>query len=255
MNHESAFLAAIRDQPADDFRRLVYAEYLDGQGDPRGELIRVQCELAKMTCDKCNMTGTFIADNGKHYVKCSTCWPLREREIELFHFHWNEWAKPFDALRRINPLPFTVRFVRGFPEVSLTISAFLGERCEWHVHTGNSRSGNFSKCLYCHDTGYRNGLAGPLFAACPDIMAVRLTDREPDFVDWWNADRPHPNSSTLHPESELPFVLWKNLDITGRDRCKQADSPAHAHAAMSAACMKLGLEWAELEHERKAVTA
>ena len=42
MSDEDAFLVAIRVNPTDDAPRLVYADWLDDQGDPRGELIRVQ---------------------------------------------------------------------------------------------------------------------------------------------------------------------------------------------------------------------
>src|SRR4051794_4771556 len=52
MTDESAFLAAVRDAPEDDGPRLVYADWLDEQGDPdlsaRAELIRVQCGLAHL---------------------------------------------------------------------------------------------------------------------------------------------------------------------------------------------------------------
>jgi uncharacterized protein (TIGR02996 family) len=45
--HE-AFLRAIFDSPDDDTPRLVYADFLDENGDPeRAEFIRVQCELAR----------------------------------------------------------------------------------------------------------------------------------------------------------------------------------------------------------------
>src|SRR5437763_189981 len=39
--------AAIVDAPADDAPRLVYADMLHEKGDPRGELIHVQCALAR----------------------------------------------------------------------------------------------------------------------------------------------------------------------------------------------------------------
>ncbi len=40
-------LARILASPADDGPRLVYADFLAEQGDPRGEFIQVQCELAR----------------------------------------------------------------------------------------------------------------------------------------------------------------------------------------------------------------
>src|SRR5213078_1683780 len=46
----AAFLRAIRAAPDDDLPRLVYADYLDERGDPRGEFIRLQCELARGDC-------------------------------------------------------------------------------------------------------------------------------------------------------------------------------------------------------------
>src|SRR5688572_11349835 len=45
MTDEAAFLAAIRDAPADLAVRLVYADWLDDRGDPRGELIRIEEEM------------------------------------------------------------------------------------------------------------------------------------------------------------------------------------------------------------------
>src|SRR5258708_3140171 len=43
------FLTAILDNIDDDLPRLVYADWLEERGDPRGEFIRVQCTLARMT--------------------------------------------------------------------------------------------------------------------------------------------------------------------------------------------------------------
>jgi uncharacterized protein (TIGR02996 family) len=48
---EAAFLDAIADNPEDDTPRLVFADYLMEQGNPRGDLIRVQVELARLDED------------------------------------------------------------------------------------------------------------------------------------------------------------------------------------------------------------
>jgi uncharacterized protein (TIGR02996 family) len=51
MSH-AAFLRAIIDRPDDDTPRLVYADWLDENGDPaRAEFIRVQCELGDLPED------------------------------------------------------------------------------------------------------------------------------------------------------------------------------------------------------------
>ncbi|HEY7153921.1 MAG TPA: TIGR02996 domain-containing protein [Gemmataceae bacterium] len=48
MTHHDAFLQAIREAPEDDTPRLVYADWLDENGDSeRAEFIRVQCDLAR----------------------------------------------------------------------------------------------------------------------------------------------------------------------------------------------------------------
>jgi uncharacterized protein (TIGR02996 family) len=41
MSDERAFLQAILEQPGDDGRKLVYADWLEEQGDPRGEFLRL----------------------------------------------------------------------------------------------------------------------------------------------------------------------------------------------------------------------
>ena len=45
----AGLLAAIRAMPEEDTPRLVYADWLDENGQPeRAEFIRVQCQLARM---------------------------------------------------------------------------------------------------------------------------------------------------------------------------------------------------------------
>lgn len=49
----AAFLQAIRDDPADDTPRLVFADWLEEQNEgDRAELIRIQCELTRGTRDR-----------------------------------------------------------------------------------------------------------------------------------------------------------------------------------------------------------
>lgn len=51
MTDHATFLRAIIAAPDDDLPRLVYADYLDERGDPRGEFIRLQIALANGECD------------------------------------------------------------------------------------------------------------------------------------------------------------------------------------------------------------
>jgi uncharacterized protein (TIGR02996 family) len=46
MGKDEAFLKAVEDAPADVTHRLVYADWLEEQGDSRGEMIRLETEMA-----------------------------------------------------------------------------------------------------------------------------------------------------------------------------------------------------------------
>jgi uncharacterized protein (TIGR02996 family) len=74
---DAAFLDAILTHPDDDGPRLVYADWLDEQGDPRGEFIRLQCELARLPeSDAPQPTD------------------LERREWELLQRHGDAWDEP-----------------------------------------------------------------------------------------------------------------------------------------------------------------
>src|SRR5689334_19591780 len=77
---DAAFLAAIRDRPDDDLPRLVYADYLDERGDPRGEFLRLQVERR-----------THPADDPRRHE-------LLTREHELHRAHEEEWLGPLSAI-------------------------------------------------------------------------------------------------------------------------------------------------------------
>jgi uncharacterized protein (TIGR02996 family) len=47
MDERRAFLDEVLENRDDDIPRLIYADWLEEQGDPRGEFIRVQCQLAE----------------------------------------------------------------------------------------------------------------------------------------------------------------------------------------------------------------
>lgn len=48
MNGHEPFIQEIAAAPDDDAPRLIFADWLEERGDPRGEFIRVQCELAHL---------------------------------------------------------------------------------------------------------------------------------------------------------------------------------------------------------------
>lgn len=75
-----AFLQRIRAYPDDDAQRLIFADWLDEQGDPRGRFVRVQLALAALP------PGAAEAHK----------WRAEERE--LLEAHRAEWEAPFRGL-------------------------------------------------------------------------------------------------------------------------------------------------------------
>ncbi len=92
MTDNEALLRAILDNPDDDAPRLVYADWLEEQGDPRGEFICTQITLTQGGNDR------------PHEIA------LKRRERELLEQFGAAWACP------ITDRGVPVTFRRGFPE-------------------------------------------------------------------------------------------------------------------------------------------
>ena len=75
MASDNPFLQEVIAHPDSDEARLIYADYLEERDDPRGEFIRVQCELAS-----CSVLSPFYED-------------LRVRSQELLTEYGEEWAQ------------------------------------------------------------------------------------------------------------------------------------------------------------------
>jgi uncharacterized protein (TIGR02996 family) len=102
VTHEEAFIQAIREDPDDDGPRLIFADWLEEHGDPRGEFIRVQCELARLP---------------QNDPKKDELW---KRERRLLQMHEREW------LRELRGMLKGWRFQRGFvDDVSMGVKQFL----------------------------------------------------------------------------------------------------------------------------------
>src|SRR5437763_251733 len=97
MSDTTPFLQAILDDTGSDAPRLVFADWLDERGDPHGELIRVQCAIARRRHDDPNRP------------------PLMMRERRLLNRHLVDWFGPLRKLRKVGDP------VRGFlPELTVT---------------------------------------------------------------------------------------------------------------------------------------
>ncbi|MGL6072590.1 MAG: TIGR02996 domain-containing protein [Fimbriiglobus sp.] len=84
MIQDAGFLEAIFARPHDDAPRLLWADWLDESDDPveqaRGELVRLQCALARLRRDD------------EHWLAYSA------RQSDLIHAYGAMWAKPIERL-------------------------------------------------------------------------------------------------------------------------------------------------------------
>ena len=80
MSHGDAFLQAILAEPDDDAPRLIYADWLEERGDPRGAFIRLQCALERF--------GPFDPARPD----------LEDEASELLYLHEEEWTAPLRGI-------------------------------------------------------------------------------------------------------------------------------------------------------------
>jgi uncharacterized protein (TIGR02996 family) len=113
VSDDPTFLKAILAAPEDDALRLVYADWLQENGQPeRAEFIRAECEQATIHSDP--TVGPNRWDNPRF-------WELQERVSELYDRHAATWfAELFKAHRG------EVSTHRGFPHhIALTARKFI----------------------------------------------------------------------------------------------------------------------------------
>lgn len=117
MSDRTALLAAIIREPDEDTPRLVYADFLEENGQPeRAEFIRVQVELARHPCG-------LLAPGTVHFVApscrgCDQVAALRRRQMELLPPN-PDCDGPLSAFYRHG----TWKYQRGFVEKIIAITA------------------------------------------------------------------------------------------------------------------------------------
>jgi uncharacterized protein (TIGR02996 family) len=146
MNHEQAFLQAIRETPDDDAPRLIYADWLEEQGGAartaRAAFIRIQCRLDELPDDD----------------------PTRDRleddAADLLAEHEAEWTQPLHGIAE------DWRFSRGFIEHI----RIRGDNLMTHAESLFDRTPLRSLHLQMH----RNDVSH--LAACPQLRWVSTLD-------------------------------------------------------------------------------
>lgn len=146
MNHEHAFLQAIREAPHDDAPRLIYADWLEEQGGAartaRAAFIRIQCRLAELAED----------DPARN--------DLEDEAAELLIEYEEEWTQP------LHDIAEDWRFSRGFIEHIL----IRGDNLLTHAETLFDFSPLRSLHLLLHHKDVVN------LAACRHLQGIETLD-------------------------------------------------------------------------------
>lgn len=251
----AAHLAAIRANPDQDAPRLIYADWLEEQGDgARAAFIRVQVELANHPGMNC---GTMYCGRQEGYCdECLHYRALQKRERELWLVHSADWFSDITRLPlNVPPAGYvemrpgdTAAIVRrGFvDEVRVSLAQWTGgELCEGCYNSeehGPAGNGNWkrSECPHCHGTGHTPGI-GPALVRQQPVEAVRITDKRPvqphGHLWFWNG----PEGLGARVADTLPREIIKLMNAVhghGHDSAS-AHFPTEqaAQDALSQACL------------------
>ena len=273
-------LRAVLVSPEDDAPRMVYADWLDENGqEVRAEFIRVQIKLAALPKWVNDLSAEDIyglaplSGDSPSRIAFERREALERRQQELwlpgaYGAHSHPIGPGVTAvLSPIFPgrLPSdrVAVYRRGFVDlIECPLAAFLGGPCRscdggfvWDVYDSdrNPPGRREVHCSICKGVGRVPGLATSLFTTHP-ITEVHLAGREPlhhgDEWSWWDIDPDtrFPESVDSHPQSNLPRALFTRLPKapTRDGDHKRYPSPGDAHAALSLACVSYGRFFAGL---------
>lgn len=264
----AALLQAILDEPDADDRRLVYADFLEEQGEPeRSEFIRVQCELARLE-------KVWEPDSPQHHLRNRES-ALRRREGELLAAGILPPPIP-DAIVCLpghEPPPAHVRkysavFVvcRGFiSSIVCRCEDWCGRACRLCSGRGSierpvicgpylsedemrriaDEAGGDIKCPSCRDSGRIGGHGREIIKVAP-LEKVSLSDKKPSRLD--NGAKIHGWTRSrwqAEAEDELPECLFLHLPaVTGfGSEWGTSGGIEAANKALSTAC----LNWARAQ--------
>lgn len=200
MTDREAFLAAILSDPQDDTPRLIYADWLEENGEgERAEFVRVQVELARLSCNfkQTPQQAGWFHDCGADENGYWLCQPLRSRERDLFSRFKTQW---FNERQAIYYLPadddadcypdLTAAIVRRGFISSLTCDWTTWLRhapaLHWHpedkvecpkcgargTSTADPHTWEWNNCVPCKGTGK---VRRPFPSTAQPITDVRLT--------------------------------------------------------------------------------
>jgi uncharacterized protein (TIGR02996 family) len=199
-----ALLAAVLADPTDDEARLVYADFLSQSGDPRGELIAVQCALPTA-----------------HKAKRAA---LAKREKALLKAHGRKWTK------HASQVAIECRFLRGFVgSITATANTFVNHGAKlWDtdpleelVLSKPTATGLLALAAARHVARLQSfRLSSPFYAdRAADVTAVRRFLASPHVGKLRHValeiHAAAPSADTLFDDLALPSVEVLELRVTG----------------------------------------
>ena len=222
MTPADELLAQILAEPERDDLRLIFADWLEENGDgERAEFIRVQIELARLGPVGQEASDMLIGGPIQALRRRERALRLGCGRRTLMGHVTNQavWSGFDDSLyAALRP-----DYRRGFvAEITCTLD-------NWRTH-------------------------GPTIVRCQPVEWVRISDREPWAADigrfsWWLDIGP---LADYHEQSNVLKDIFKLLPDGIRGRrlvCEVYDSPEAAHEALSTACLK----WAKKDAQPAAL--
>lgn len=208
MTHDESFLLAIREAPADDSPRLIYADWLEehGQAD-RAEFIRVQCRLARLQEAEPEKLAMLLEEglvraSASTFATLPSRWStLLLRAEGLLRGHWDEWVGP---LRDIVG-PWRDRY---------------GERWLGEEYDPDG--------LWRFQRGFVNGISLEADSFLRHAPELRLLIPHLKWLHLWGASgriRALAHTPELEGLSILSFIDYHHSPLTAEDAAALVDSP------------------------------
>lgn len=229
LTERDALLRSILDNPWCDTARLVFADYLDENGEgARAEFIRLQIALRDRPfwglCGPGSNHAPWCASSDDNRNACNAHGHegdrMRNRVQSLFTSNWMQWGLEVSG-------PWTPH---GHIHTTVFLSAHDNSAC---AHADLSRG--FVSSIELPTAAFLEH-AEAIFRAHP-VISIRLSDKRPAPIRggkyiWFGPGQ--------ESQDRLPSILWYALDHV------EFGSEASAYSALDAVCVAFGREKADL---------
>jgi uncharacterized protein (TIGR02996 family) len=185
MSEEQAFLETLAAHPGDDVTRLVYADWLDERGDPRGRYLRLEIELAGAAEDD-ERVGQLEAELRQLRGDFSTEW------ADVAGKRWDVWLLAYLPYRKISVIK-VIRELTGCGLVegkraSDEIPALVCPnrwRSEAEAHAAQLREAAYLPADAPPIGAFHQNPPGPARERCVVLRATLNPGRRPGEVSPW----------------------------------------------------------------------